>query len=145
MYYNFYLFIIILAVISPINAYNRETILKDITVENEIIIISAGIIFLYILSQLMTKKEILPKNIETKTVGYLIINIVLASIALYLGGTIIKKSNVLRFKSLQKPIYLVMLVIIACIFYEKKCNFQVLLGIGLLVGGCILVDRNLQY
>ena len=145
MYYNFYIFIIILAIISPINAYNRETILKDITVENEIIIISTGIIFLYVLSQLIMKKEILPKNIETKTIGYLIINILLASVALYMGGTIIKKSNVLRFKSLQKPIYLVLLVIIACIFYEKKCNFQVLLGIGLLVGGCILVDRNLQY
>ena len=145
MYYNFYLFIIILAIISPINAYNRETILKDITVENEIIIVSSGIIFLYVLSQLIMKKEILPKNIETKTIGYLIINILLASVALYMGGTIIKKSNVLRFKSLQKPIYLVLLVIIACIFYEKKCNFQVLLGIGLLVGGCILVDRNLQY
>ena len=145
MYYNFYLFIIILAIISPINAYNRETILKDITVENEIIIVSSGIIFLYVLSQLIMKKEVLPKNIETKTIGYLIINILLASVALYMGGTIIKKSNVLRFKSLQKPIYLVLLVIIACIFYEKKCNFQVLLGIGLLVGGCILVDRNLQY
>jgi uncharacterized membrane protein len=145
MYYNFYLFIIILAIISPINAYNRETILKDITVENEIIIVSSGIIFIYILSQLIMKKDILPKDIETKTIGYLIINIVLASSALYLGGTIIKKSNVLRFKSLQKPIYLVLLVIIACVFYEKKCNFQVLLGIALLVGGCILVDRNLQY
>jgi len=145
MYYNFYIFIIILAIISPVNAYNREAILKDITVENEIILVSSGIIFIYILSQLVLRKEILPKNIETKTIGYLITNILLACVALYMGGTIIKKSNVMRFKSLQKPIYLILLVIIACIFYEKKCNFQVIIGVGLLVLGCILVDRNLQY
>ncbi len=145
MYYNFYLFILILAIISPINAYNREKILKNITIENEIILVSSGIIFIYILSQLVLRKEILPKNIETKTIGYLITNILLACVALYMGGTIIKKSNVLRFKSLQKPIYLVLLVIIACVFYEKKCNFQVIIGVGLLVLGCILVDRNLQY
>ncbi len=145
MYYNFYIFIIILAIISPVNAYNREAILKDITVENEIILVSSGIIFIYVLSQIIMRKDILPKSIEKKTVGYLITNILLACVALYMGGTIIKKSNVMRFKSLQKPIYLILLVIIACIFYEKKCNFKVIIGIGLLVAGCILVDRNLQY
>ena len=57
---------------------------------------------------------------------------------------IIKKSNILKFKAIQKPIYLILLVIIACIFYEKTCNIQTLFGIGLLVIGCILIDKNLK-
>ena len=141
---SFYILICILAIISPINAYNREFILKDISIENEVLIVCSGVLLIYILSQLIRKKSILPKNMKSETVKYLIINIFLASIALFLGGYIIKHYDVLRFKALQKPIYLFFLVIIACLMYSKKCNFQVVLGIGLLIGGCILVDRNLK-
>ena len=128
MFYNFYLFICALACLSPINAYNRETILKDISIENEVVIISSGIIFIYILSLILRNKEIIPKKMETKTIGYLVLNTILTCVSLYLGGMIIQRSNVLRFKSLQKPIYLVILVIIACLFYEQKCNLQIIFG-----------------
>ena len=140
----FYIFLIILAIISPINAYNRQIILKNINIENEIIIISTGILIIFILSQLIRKKTILPEKINRKTSIYIIINTILASIVLYLGGVIITKYNVLRYKSLQKPVYLVILVIIACAFYEKKCNLATIFGIVLLICGCIIVDRNLK-
>lgn len=140
----FYIFLIILAIISPINAYNRQVILKNINIENEIIIISTGILIIFILSQLIRKKTILPEKINNKTIIYLIINTILASIALYLGGFIITKYNVLRYKSIQKPVYLVILVIIACAFYEKKCNLATIFGIILLICGCVIIDRNLK-
>ncbi len=140
----FYIFIIILACISPINAYNRQIILKNINIENEIIIISTGILIIFILSQFVRKKTILPKKINNNTIKYLIINTILASFVLYLGGYVIQNYNVLRYKSLQKPIYLVILVIIACAFYEKKCNLETIFGIILLIIGCIIVDRNLK-
>ena len=78
------------------------------------------------------------------TIKYLGINTILACIVLYLGGYMIKHYDVLKYKSLQKPVYLFFLVIIACLIYRKQCNFQVVLGIGFLIGGCILVDRNLK-
>ena len=140
----FYIFLIVLACISPVNAYNRQIILKNINIENEIIIISTGILIIFILSQLIRKKTILPEKINNKTITYLIINTILASIVLYLGGYVIKNYNVLRYKSLQKPVYLVILVIIACAFYEKKCNLATIFGIILLIIGCIIVDRNLK-
>lgn len=140
----FYILICILAIISPINAYNREFILKDISIENEVLIVCSGVLIIFYLSQLIRKNSILPKNIKSETVKYLIINIFLASTALFMSGYILKHYDVLRFKSLQKPIYLFFLVIIACLIYRKKCNFQVILGIGLLIGGCVLVDRNLK-
>lgn len=140
----FYIIIAILAVISPINAYNREIILKDIPIENEILIICSGILLIYILSQVIRRKSLIPNNIKSETAKYLIINTFLAAAVLFLSGYILKHYDVLRFKSLQKPIYLFFLVIIACLIYKRKCNFQVVMGIGLLIGGCILVDRNLK-
>ena len=140
----FYILICILAIISPINAYNREIILKDIPIENEVLIVCSGILLIYILSQIIRRKSLLPNSIKFETVKYLIINTFLAATVLFLSGYIIKHYDVLRFKALQKPIYLFFLVIIACLIYSKKCNFQVVLGIGLLICGCILVDRNLK-
>ena len=144
MYYNFYLFIIILGILSPINAYNREKILQKISIQNEIIIVSSGLVTLFIIYQLFTNNKILPEKIDSVTVKYLSFNICLTFISLFIGGIIIKNSNILKFKAMQKPIYLILLVIIACIFYEKTCNIQTLFGIGLLVIGCILIDKNLK-
>ncbi len=144
MFYSFYIFIFILAILSPINSYNKEIILQDISIENEVVIISSGILFIYILSLILRNKDIIPKKIETKTMKYLATNTILTCISLYLGGMIIQRSNVLRFKSLQKGIYLVILVIIACLFYEKKCSIEIIIGVGLLVIGCIIVDKNLK-
>ena len=140
----FYIIISILAIISPVNAYNREKILKKIGIENEIVIVSIGIQVIFLTWLLIRRREIIPKNMSRSTCKYLIINIILASIVLYLGGYMIKWFDVLRYKSLQKPIYLFFLVIIACIIYKKRCNYQVVLGIGLLICGCVLVDRNLK-
>jgi uncharacterized membrane protein len=144
MYYNLYLFIIILGILSPINAYNREKILQKISIQNEVIIISTGLVTLFIIYQLFTNNKILPEKIDSVTVKYLSFNIGLTFISLFLGGMIIKNSNILKFKAIQKPIYLILLVIIACIFYEKTCNIQTIFGIGLLVIGCILIDKNLK-
>ena len=144
MYYNFYLFIIILGILSPINAYNREKILQKLSIQNEVIIISTGLTVLFIIYQLFTNNKILPEKIDSVTVKYLSFNICLTFISLFIGGMVIKNSNILKFKAIQKPIYLILLVIIACIFYEKTCNIQTLFGIGLLVIGCILIDKNLK-
>ena len=58
----FYIIICVLAIISPINAYNREIILKNIPIENEIVIIGFGIQIIFTLLVLLTKKEIIPSK-----------------------------------------------------------------------------------
>ena len=116
MYYNFYIFLIILAIISPVAAYNRNKILKKISIQNEVIIISTGLIVLFIIYQLFTNNKILPEKIYSVTVKYLSFNICLTFISLFIGGIIIKNSNILKFKAIQKPIYLILLVIIAIIY-----------------------------
>ena len=102
--YNFYLYLIILAIISPFAAYNRSKILSKIKVVHEIILLSIVILIIYAIFQTVNKNDIIPKNMDTITIKYVIINSILASISLYLGGMILSKENVFRFKALQKPI-----------------------------------------
>ena len=123
MYYNFYLFITILGILSPINAYNREKILQKISIQNEVIIISTGLVTLFILYQLFNNNKILPEKIDSVTVKYLSFNICLTFISLFLGGMIIKNSNILRFKSIQK------LVMTCCCYlaHTTYMNFIIML------------------
>ena len=142
--YNFYIYLIILAIISPFAAYNRSKILQKIKVENEIVFISSTILIIYIIFQIVNKKEIISKNMDNITIKYLLLNSVLACISLYLGGIILSKENVFRFKALQKPIYLIVLVIIACCFYNEEFNFKIVIGIILLIIGSYLIDTNVN-
>ena len=142
--YNFYIYLIILAIISPFAAYNRSKILQKIKVQNEIMFISSTILVIYIIFQIVNKTEIIPKNMDNNTLKLLVINSILASISLYLGGVILSKENVFRFKALQKPIYLIVLVIIACCFYNEEFNLKIVIGIILLIIGSYLIDTNVN-
>ena len=139
MYYDFYIFLTILAAISPIAAYNRSKILKNISIQNEVIFTSIYILFIYGLYQLINNKKLI-SNIKKETVGYLILNGTLTSIALYLGGLILMKENVFKFKTLQKSIYLIILVIIAVCVYKQKLTFKTILGLLFIIFGSYLID-----
>jgi len=142
--YMYYIIISIMAIMSPINAYNRKEILNGIDVENEVVIVSVGILIIYMSILLMRGKNIIPVGMSLETIKYLIINILLGCVGLYLGGYMIKRYDVMRFKAMRQPIYLLFLVIIGCLVYKRKCNSGVIVGIGLLICGCVLVDRNLR-
>ena len=142
--YNFYLYLILLAIISPFAAYNRNKILKKIKVQNEIVFISSAILVIFIIFQIVSKTDIIPKNIDNDTIKYLIINSILASFSLYLGGMILSRENVFRFKALQKPVYLIVLVIIACCFYHETFNLKIIIGVILLIIGSYLIDSNIN-
>ena len=139
MYYDFYIFLIILAAISPVAAYNRNKILKDISIQNEVIFMSVYILVLYGIFQLINNNKFIP-NIKNKTLGYLIINGTLTSIALYLSGLILIKENVFKFKTLQKSIYLIILVIIAVCIYQQALTLKTVIGLLFIIFGSYLID-----
>ena len=137
--YNFYVFLIILAIISPVAAYNRNKILKDISVPNEVMFTSLFIIISYSLYQLINKNKLIP-DIKNNTLKYLIFNGVLTCIALFLGGLILTKENVFKYKTLQKSVYLIILIIIAVCIYKQKLTFKTLLGLLSIIIGTYLID-----
>jgi len=139
MYYNFYVFLVILAAISPVAAYNRNEILKKVPIQFEVIFTSIFILVVYGLYQLVNKQNLI-KNVDKKTLGYLIFNGTLTSIVLLLGGLIIMNENVFKFKTLQKSIYLIILVIIAVCVYQQKLTFKTVMGLLFIIFGSYLID-----
>ena len=141
--YNFYVYLITLAIISPIVAYNRDYILKKISISKEIMIISLLILIFYGLQLLINKKDIM-KPIDGKTMKLLVINGLLTSVGLYLGAKVLMKENVFKYKSIQKSVYLVALVIISACVYGQKLNIKTLLGVLLVIVGAYLIDLNIK-
>jgi len=139
MYYNFYIFLVILAAISPVAAYNRSKILEKISINNEVMFTSIYILFIYGLYQLINNKKLIP-NIKKDTLGYLIVNGTLSCIALYLGGLILIKESVFKFKTLQKSIYLIIFVITAVCVYQQKLTFKTVMGLLFIIFGSYLID-----
>ena len=140
--YNFYIFLGILATMSPISAYNRSEILKDISIQNEVMFTSVFLLILYGLYQIVNKKKMLPKFKKNDTLKYLIINGILVSAALYMGGLILMRENVFKYKTLQKSIYLIMLVIVAVCVYKQHLTLKTILGLLFILIGAYLIDIN---
>jgi len=140
--YNFYLFLIILATISPIAAYNRSEILKDISIQNEVMFTSVFLLILYGIYQIVNKKSMMPKFKKNDTLKYLIINGTLVAISLYMGGIILMRENVFKYKALQKSIYLIILVIIAVCVYKQHLTLKTILGLLFILVGAYFIDIN---
>ena len=141
MYYNFYIFLMVLAILSPITAYNRSEILKKISIEHEVIFISIYILILYGLIQLYNNKKLVP-DLKNNTLGYLIINGTLTSIGLYLGAQILKNEAVFKYKTLQKSVYLIILVIVAVCVYQQNLTLKTIIGLLFIIFGSYLIDIN---
>ena len=84
-------------------------------------------------------KRIIP-NIDKKTLGYLIFNGTLTCIVLLFNGLIIMNENVFKYKTLQKSVYLIILVIIAVCIYQQKLTFKTVMGLLFIIFGSYLID-----
>ena len=142
MYYNFYVYLVILAIISPLCAYNKNEVLKTITIYQDIIYSSFFICSIYLIYIIYTNENIFIKP-HNPGLKYLYLNVFLTCISLLLGGMIIMNENVFRFKSLQKGVYLLILLVIAICFYKKNINYNAVLGILLVILGSYLIDNNI--
>ena len=129
MYYNFYIYLIILAIISPFAAYTRSKILQKLDIKYEIMIISVVILVIYSIGIMFMRGKLIPDKLENDTIVYLLINSVLASVALYLSATLLLNDNVFKVKCIQRPIQIIFLVIISYVIYGQKMNYKVIFGV----------------
>jgi uncharacterized membrane protein len=126
---------------SPIASYCRQKVLNNISVSQEIIYTSIILLIVYGLRELMNKKNIL-SNVNKEGRKYLLINGLLASFGLYLGGIILTKENVLKYKTIQKPVYTIVLLIIGVCIYKEKITIVTLIGVMLLLFGIFLIEKS---
>lgn len=141
MFYNFYIYLVILATFSPILAYNKQKILNKISISEEIFYTTIAVFTLLLLFKIYKKKEIITK-VDNHTILRILIQAFIVLAGLFISGIVISKENIFRYKLFQKPVYTVVLLILAVCFYKEKVSFQKFIGIFFLLIGTYLIENR---
>ena len=142
MFYYFYIYLVIIATLSPILAYNKQKILQKIEISEELFYTTSFILLYLIILKKSRNKKIFTK-LDKNTLQRILGQAFIVLIGLFISGFIINKENVFRYKLLQKPVYTVILLIIAVCFFKQKIDIQKILGVLLIVIGTYLVEKKI--
>ena len=143
--YNFYVLLIISIIISSPIVFLKNDILKKVSITEEIITVSILILtfvsciyFLYenkSISGLLkiTKSDVMPK---------LILYTILITISLLIGNYIVQtEGKVIRYKSFQRALSLILLLILGNYVFGERVTQNTCLGIGIIILGLYVLDR----
>jgi uncharacterized membrane protein len=145
MNYNFYVLLLISIIIGSPIIFLKNDILKKISITEEIILVSVGILtsvliiyFLYekkSLSDLqkITRSEIMPK---------LILYTLLITISILLGNYIVKsEGKVIRYTTFRRSLSLILSLILGYFVFGERVNKNTCLGVGIIILGLYILDR----
>ena len=141
MFYNFYIYLVILATMSPILAYNKQKILSKISISEEIFYTTLAVFSLLLIFKLYKKKDIITK-VDNHTILRIVIQAFIVLAGLFISGIVISRENVFIYKLFQKPVYTVVLLILAVCFYKEKVSFQKFIGIIFLLIGTYFIETK---
>lgn len=144
MNYNFYVLLILSIIISSPIIFLKNSLLKTFSVTEEIILVSIGILLIISTIYFFYEK----KNIENlidignKERYKLILYIALITITLLIGNYIVKREGkVIRYKSFQRSLSLILMVIIGHSIFGEKVTRNTCLGISIIIIGLFILDR----
>lgn len=140
--YHFYVILIILSILSPIIAYNKADILKNISITNEIFYTSLALLIITFVIKLYNKDINFKINDSIKK--KLLYQIILIIPVLYLGGLILKKENVLIYKTHQKSFNIFFLLLYSIFFMKMEVNMSTIIGCVLIIIGLYLIDKSIN-
>lgn len=140
--YNFYIILVLLSILSPIIAYNKVDILKNMSITNDIFYTSLALLIITFLIKLY-KKDVKFK-INKLTKKKLLYQILLIIPVLYLSGLILKNENVIVYKSYQKSLSIFFLVLYSVFFMKMEINISTIIGCVLIILGLYLVDKSIN-
>tara|TARA_B100001248_G_scaffold262007_1_gene255526 strand:- start:2334 stop:2744 length:411 start_codon:yes stop_codon:yes gene_type:complete len=136
--------VISLIISSPI-VFLKNDILKKISITEEIILVSLGIlIIISIIYFLYEKKSIsdLRKITKSEIMPKLSLYTLLIIISILLGNYIVQsEGKVIRYKSFQRALSLILLLILGHFVFGEKINQNTCLGIGTIILGLYILDR----
>ena len=142
MYYSFYIYLILLALISPIIAFNKKDILKKCSLNNYIFYTSLVITILIGLKKLYERDSFFPKidkNIQYKLVLQSIVIILL----LFISGSILMKENVFVYKSLHSSVHLIILLVYSILVMKIHITTSMMIGLLFIIVGSYLIDDRI--
>jgi len=144
MNYNFYTLLIISIIIGSPIIFLKNDILKKFSITEEIIIVSLGILTIVSIIYFLYENNSLQNLLEKcKTEKYkLCIYVSLITISLLIGNYIIKtEGKVIRYKSFQRALSLILMLILGHYIFGEKITINTCLGIGIIIFGLFILDR----
>lgn len=144
MNYNFYLLLIVSIIIGSPIIFLKNDLLKSLTITEEIIIVSLGILaivsFIYFGYEKNSLKNLISVGEENKY--KLCLYIALITITLLIGNYIVKsEGKVIRYKSFQRALSLILMLIIGHYIFGEKITINTCWGIGIIIFGLYVLDR----
>ena len=145
MNYNFYTLLIASIVIGSPIIFLKNDILKTFSITEEIILVSIGI--LAIVSSIYfgyEKKSLknLTKYLDSDIIYKFILYVFLITITLLIGNYIVKsEGKVIRYKSFQRALSLILMLIIGHYVFGERVNINTCLGIGIIILGLYVLDK----
>ena len=122
----------------------KNDLLKSLTITEEIIIVSLGILSIVSIIYFFYEKNSLQNliNIGNKEKYKLCLYISLITITLLIGNYIVKsEGKVIRYKSFQRSLSLILMLIIGHYIFGEKITINTCWGIGIIIFGLYVLDR----
>lgn len=139
--YHFYAILIILSILSPVIAFNKANILKKISITDDFFYTSLGFVIILFIIKFYNKDKFI-KKIDKDTLKRLGLQIVLIIPIIYLSGLILQRENVFVFKSIQRSVSILVLLLYSIFVMKMKITPPMILGAILLITGSHLIDKS---
>ena len=144
MNYNFYTLLILSIIIGSPIIFLKNDLLKTFSITEEIICVSIGILIIVSIIYFLYEQKNLINLIDVgKREKYkLCLYIFLITVTLLIGNYIVKREGkVIRYKSFQRSLSLLLMIIIGHFIFGEKITYKTCLGIGIIVLGLFILDR----
>ena len=145
MNYNFYTLLILSIIIGSPIIFLKNDILKKFSITEEIIYADIGILIIassiYFLYEKKTMKNLL-RHFYSDDIYKIILYVSLITISLLIGNYIIKtEGKVIRYKSFQRALSLILMLILGHYIFGEKITINTCLGIGIIIFGLFILDK----
>ena len=141
---NFYKLLILSIIIGSPIIFLKNDLLKTFSITEEILCVSIGILIIVSIIYFLYEKKSLKNLINIgETQKYkLCLYILLITITLLIGNYIVKtEGKVIRYKSFQRSLSLILMLIIGHFYFNEYVTINTCLGIGIIILGLYILDR----
>lgn len=141
---NFYILLISSIIIGSPIIFLKNDLLKSLTITEEIIIVSLGILTIVSIIYFGYEKNSLKNliSIGENNKYKLCLYISLITITLLIGNYIVKnEGKVIRYKSFQRALSLILMLIIGHYIFGEKITMNTCWGIGIIIFGLYILDK----
>jgi hypothetical protein len=141
---NFYILLLISIIIGSPIIFLKNDLLKSLTITEEIIIVSLGILTIVSIIYFGYEKNSLKNLISVgeNNKFKLCLYISLITFTLLIGNYIVKsEGKVIRYKSFQRALSLILMLIIGHYIFGEKITMNTCWGIGIIIFGLYILDR----